>query len=220
MTNSGKSKSMLQVDLYVPPIFRSDLDDWPGGIRQQFQVAAPMVERMLVEVRRVANGELDGRLTPEVIDNADAVGLWSSPKLLCVLHPTAETLNTIIERSQEPSCQVVILVNPQWTTRESQVISDFGIGPWRQRAEDFLSQFTTAFSQVERRVSGVTARVVRSYPERYVLIYEDAEIASFEDEPTLAEIKSALAESGVGDEAGGLFERLKGQFMFNANSLK
>jgi hypothetical protein len=36
-----------RVELLLPLIGATDLDDWPGGIRQQFKAAAPLVEGML-----------------------------------------------------------------------------------------------------------------------------------------------------------------------------
>lgn len=35
------------VELLLPLIGATDLDDWPGGIRQQFKAAAPLVEALL-----------------------------------------------------------------------------------------------------------------------------------------------------------------------------
>jgi hypothetical protein len=42
------------VELLLPLIGATDLDDWPGGIRQQFKAAAPLVES---EVLRRPRGE-------------------------------------------------------------------------------------------------------------------------------------------------------------------
>lgn len=33
-----------RIELLLPLIGATDLDDWPGGIRQQFKAAAPLVE--------------------------------------------------------------------------------------------------------------------------------------------------------------------------------
>ena len=37
----------LQVEFVLPLIGATDLDDWPGGVRQMFKAAAPMVEEIL-----------------------------------------------------------------------------------------------------------------------------------------------------------------------------
>lgn len=39
--------------------------------------------------------------------------------------------------------QQVFIVNPQWSTG-GNIVSDFGFGPWRKAAEDFLATFEQA----------------------------------------------------------------------------
>ena len=58
----------------LPGPTRADLDDWPGGIRQQFKAAAPMVEALLKGLK--AKEELSGPLQAEIWDQGDAVGAW------------------------------------------------------------------------------------------------------------------------------------------------
>lgn len=41
-----------RVELLLPLIGATDLDDWPGGIRQQFKAVLPMVESMLDGLKR------------------------------------------------------------------------------------------------------------------------------------------------------------------------
>lgn len=38
---------VLQVEFPLPLIGATDLDDWPGGVRQQFKAARPMVDNIL-----------------------------------------------------------------------------------------------------------------------------------------------------------------------------
>jgi hypothetical protein len=40
----------MQVEFLLPLIGATDLDDWPGGVRQQFKAACPMVEDILREI--------------------------------------------------------------------------------------------------------------------------------------------------------------------------
>jgi hypothetical protein len=40
---------------------------------------------------------------------------------------------------------VSLQVNPQWKTK-GNLVSDFGFGPWKQRAEDFVRKFTLSYS--------------------------------------------------------------------------
>ena len=44
---------LQKIEMLLPvDAANSDLDDWPGGIQQQFAVAVPMVERVLVGCKR------------------------------------------------------------------------------------------------------------------------------------------------------------------------
>lgn len=45
---------------------------WPGGIRQQFRAAKPMVEGLLLRLK--AHAGLQGRITGELLDEGDCVG--------------------------------------------------------------------------------------------------------------------------------------------------
>ena len=57
----------------MPLVGATDLDDWPGGIRQQFKAAKPLVERMLEEIRRQAGGG-------EFFREAPRSSLWDDGK--------------------------------------------------------------------------------------------------------------------------------------------
>ena len=93
---------------------------------------------------------------------ADAVCAYDSPKLACVVFPTAETLkqlDALACRKDKVKGGLTIIVNPQWTTRGSQLISDFGIGPWRAANEAKAGSFKRAFCLRSVRIRGDEARV-------------------------------------------------------------
>ena len=48
---------------------------WPGGIRQQFRVAKPMVEALLLRLKQ--SPSLTGRITGQLLDDGDCVGAWA-----------------------------------------------------------------------------------------------------------------------------------------------
>ena len=62
-------KTTQAIELNLPLIGATDLDDWPGGIRQQYGALAPMVS----EVLRLINAGAEGTCQQRVIDDADAV---------------------------------------------------------------------------------------------------------------------------------------------------
>lgn len=59
-----------RVDLLLPLIGATDLDDWPGGIRQQFKAAQPLVEGILRRLKLVDG--LTGPLDASMWDDGDA----------------------------------------------------------------------------------------------------------------------------------------------------
>ena len=94
---------------------------------------------------------------------ADAVCAFDSPKLACVVFPTPETLkqlDALAAGKDGVEGGLTIIVNPQWSlTKGSQLISDFGIGPWRAANEAKAASFERAFCLKSVRIRGDEARV-------------------------------------------------------------
>ncbi|MEW5297286.1 MAG: hypothetical protein WDW36_000504 [Sanguina aurantia] len=82
--------AMQTVELLLPLIGATDLDDWPGGIRQQYKAASPLVSSIVQSLKRVQG--LTGTVASEVWDDGDAVGSWVGPNLGVVLFPTADVM--------------------------------------------------------------------------------------------------------------------------------
>jgi hypothetical protein len=82
----------------------------PGGIRQQFKAAAPLVEQILRGLKE-ADG-LKGPLAGEIWDDGDAVGAWTGDNLAAVLFPTAPTLERL-QKLAERAPKLLLIVNPQ-----------------------------------------------------------------------------------------------------------
>ena len=116
-----------RVELLLPLIGATDLDDWPGGVRQQGQAAKPLVAELIRGLGLPAPPP-----RARVLDDADSIVLWQSPSLSAVVFPTAETLPELKALAKADAAPL-LLVNPQW--RDGQVVSDFGLGPWRRANE-------------------------------------------------------------------------------------
>ena len=69
----------------------------PGGIRQQFKAASPMVEGLLKGLKK--EDGLQGPLSSKVLDQGDAVGAWfgkdQGGPLAAILFATSETLKQV-----------------------------------------------------------------------------------------------------------------------------
>ena len=74
--------------------------------------------------------------------------------------------------------RAVLLVNPQWNDR-GQIVSDFGFGPWKKKADDFLATFEKSYTLEEQRIGapsslsfqdgkrysdGGVVRILRKFP--------------------------------------------------------
>lgn len=81
--------------------------------------------------------------------------------LLAVVFPTADRLKQLQAFAKEEG-RPLLIVNPQWRN-EGQVVSDFGIGPWKAAAEKFLAQVRArAGARVVDQGEGGRGRLLRS----------------------------------------------------------
>ena len=68
-----------------------------------------------------------------------------------------DALRALASLGDANETQVTLLVNPQWV-ESGQIISDFGIGPWKKRAMDFLDTFESTYALTESRVGAAATR--------------------------------------------------------------
>lgn len=218
----GKSRMLLEIIL--PLIGATDLDDWPGGIQMQFKAAAPLVSSLLRGLVEGANAQKkDGGCRTYIIDDSDAVGGWESDEIAAVLFPTPETLNAVEALASVPD-RPLLLVNAQW--QPGQVVSDFGFGARKKSREDLVNTFEVVYFLKRSRILGEDVCLMRRYPGDWqVFVIDDAagtnECVGVEtDRPSYKRLQEIL-KSRKGSKAGqGWFDRLVGEFKFNQNSLK
>lgn len=190
----------LSLELLLPQAGSDFEEGWPGGIRQQFRAALPMIESLLLRLKRSEG--LEGRITAEWIDEGDCVGAWQSEKLAAVVFPTAEVLKDVRRIDDALSGnRLILVVNPQWQP-EGQVVSDFGFGKNRRAAERYVASLDEIYYLRRIRVLGDEVRVLRCYPSRwqvhYVRAAGDTELISVEQEkPTYQRVLEIL--QGVPD---------------------
>ena len=142
----------------------NEMSAWPGGIQQQFRVALPMIESLLMQLKSTPG--LEGRITAEFLDETDCVGLWQSERLAAVVFPTAETIPSLMKVGDALSGErLALFINPQWQL-DGQIVSDlFFIGyEERRRSERFARSLETTYCLEQRRVIGSEVRILRCYP--------------------------------------------------------
>lgn len=134
---------MHQIDMKFSPFSR------PGGIRQMFSAILPMVERFLMGIKNI--DKLQCRLQSQILDDGDAVALWSGENIKALLFSTAESL--LRAKKQSPAeVKLFVLINPQW--QKGQVVSDFGFGRQKEEIESFLKDFEMTYFLKTYRVQG------------------------------------------------------------------
>ena len=134
---SADGKKQLAIEFTLPLIGATDLDDWPGGIRQQYQAVAPMVGELLKQIGTDGNA---AEVRQKIVDDADAVVVLSTGGVKAMVFPTAETLGDLKNIAKQND-GLLATINNQIRTNDdgSNLISDLGIGPWRKKNEEFLA---------------------------------------------------------------------------------
>mmetsp|Transcript_18207 Transcript_18207/g.23989 ORF Transcript_18207/g.23989 Transcript_18207/m.23989 type:complete len:320 (-) Transcript_18207:148-1107(-) len=191
----GKTRQLLQIQL--PLIGATELDDWPGGIKQQYQACQPLVRSLL---RKMADPEDKPKVLSQVIDDVDAVGVLqlqcndAKDDKLAVIFPNTDNFQTVKKYADSAGERLAMLVNPQWKT-----VGDFGFFG-RRNAEDFLQDFEISYHLQSYLVNGRSARLLRRYPDPWQLFAIDEKtgentiLTSFEVKPSYQEIEQAIDE--------------------------
>ncbi|EFJ07225.1 hypothetical protein SELMODRAFT_429956 [Selaginella moellendorffii] len=212
--DDGKKTQQLELLLPVNQREFNFLDteprDYPCGVGEEFQACSKMVTAIFRGMQEGGQA-LDSRRIGEVENEMDPVGLIypSSKTIAAVVFPIAETLNQIRSLVKSDPTRPLLLVNPQWKA-SGQVVSDFGFGPWKRKAEEFLENFERVYSLIEQRIgeasnvtSSSTGGVVRllkcySYDWHVYLMSWDGNselLGKFPNQPTYKELESLVSQA-------------------------
>jgi hypothetical protein len=172
-----------------------------------------------IQMMRVNNGDNNGEPC--------AVIYPKNKSLVAVVFPISENLKMIKKIVEFDSERPLLIVNPQWILN-GQVVSDFGIGPWLGFVNKFLSSFEPIFIVSELRIgntanrlffstdskiiNGGVVRLVRSYPDSWVVYALTTEgsfayVGSSNKKPTYNEISQALKQVRKRSETMPFFRR-------------
>ncbi|CAN0076185.1 unnamed protein product [Discosporangium mesarthrocarpum] len=140
--SDGKNRQILKLSL--PLIGATEMDDWPGGDRQRYQACQPMVRKILLNLPPAEGGQ--GKVTEQVLDESDAVGLLQLECTLAkddasaIIFPSTDVLEFQEKVVSSAGPRLVALVNPGW-----KGLSDFGFFG-KGRAEKALANFEVTYS--------------------------------------------------------------------------
>ena len=212
--------SLQRVELELPLIGATDLDDWPGGTRQQLKAATPLVLQLMTELA----GGVSVRVAQTPIDPAEGVLLFTSSQQRAVTFVTGDTLAEVQALRGEKDSGLMLLVNAEWKDE------DWGWGIFTNtRLKAFADSAVETFSVRRLRIRGQDLRVVRSYPSAWALyaIGLDGErdkievIGSTAQRMSYVQAEAALAALGKRSIANAdLSTRLRSEYAFNKDSAK
>ncbi|CAM9378836.1 unnamed protein product [Chrysoparadoxa australica] len=157
------------------------MDEWPGGVVQQYGTAGPLVEEMLMELpaaQGIVEGEEAktelGKVVEQVLDSADAVGMFqlqcarARDDATALLFPNTDSLDIIKQIVDASGAnRLVALVNPQFKGPQ-----DFGFFG-RAAAEKQLGEFETSYELSSLLIYGYTLRLLKCYPSDWTLFLVD-----------------------------------------------
>jgi hypothetical protein len=160
----GGSHRRQRVQLLLPINQRKseftsvEADDYGMNDADVYKVAMETASAMIRLVD--PNG---GEMSAKRVDkDNDPVGVLQNAAgtVRALVIPNAQDLDalkTLASLGDANGTQVTLLVNPQWV-ESGQIISDFGIGPWKKRAMDFLDTFESTYALTESRVGAAATR--------------------------------------------------------------
>ncbi|GLJ28600.1 hypothetical protein SUGI_0563590 [Cryptomeria japonica] len=211
----GKSRQMLQLLLPVDQRQLNFLDteprDYPCGIREEFNACSRVVTSILQGLQVTEGsakilsrpfGEFENEMDPM------AVLYPTNSSVASIVFPISDSLKQIKSLAKDSEKRPVLIVNPQWRST-GQVVSDFGFGPWKRQAEEFLASFEPVYVLLEQRVgeasnilSGVggVVRILRFYPsdwQIYLMAWDGTSdlIGTTEKQPTYKELEKFVVEA-------------------------
>jgi hypothetical protein len=220
---------LMSIEFNLPLIGATDLDDWPGGVRQQYQAVAPLVGELL---KNIGNNDINvkAEMRQRVIEDGDAVVVLSTEGAQALVFLTAETLPELKKLAGKgKKSGPLALINSQIRTNDdgSNLISDLGIGPWKRKNEEFLAQFEQVYWLSEQRIQGETVRLLKSYGQPWqVFVLTDMTadtlpecVTRLETRPTYRELESLLKSREGSVAAMSIYDRVVREATFNATSV-
>lgn len=164
--------NLLQKLQFLVPVNEKKFDflaieavDYPCSLRDEFESCCSLTKALLQQMtmqtefteRRLDEGGVEGEPCSAIFP--------SSKDLIAVVYPTADRLNDLRSLAKEKD-RPLLIVNPQWN-ESGQVVSDFGFGPWKKAADEFLKQFEESYVLKEQRV-GSPGSVDPTTGQRYI----------------------------------------------------
>lgn len=204
-------KPLVRIEIPLPVTGGTELDDWPGGIRQKYNTLRPLLCEMLKELNFSSTAINQQEFIPNGED--DVVGLWRDQGFQIICFPTLDSIeyiNSCLKWADNSS--TIVLVNQQ-----------FFLDPLsRQVDKDFLETVETVYKLETVYSKGPSALpvrgiIMRKYPRPFQIGRRldqggYVELKTYEKEPLRPVIdKLFFEDSEIRDKNLSLLDRLKKQ---------
>lgn len=157
MILNSNSNNVCLVDIPIPAVGSTELDEWPGGIRQKYSVLLPMITEMMTHLNFTA----DQRKQSNFLGiTEDAIGIWENEKYSIVSFASVDVIDQILQMDRK---KLVVLIN-----------QNFFLDPLSSdKSKDFLSSATISYRLEKlnmRGPSGLSVRGIlyREYPNDFL----------------------------------------------------
>jgi len=202
----GQGVKRISVEVPLPITGGTELDDWPGGIKQKYGTLRPMVGEMM-KVLNFTREEMEAKNFLGYVD--DAIGIWEGgDNLAVVCFPTTEVARELEQLAA--SGKTVVVVNSQ-----------FFIDPFSsQEGKDFDASLEKVYLLQSLNLKGpgllpVKGVLLRTFPDPFTVARKvdggDREvIATYDDKPERKILEELFfKDSEERDKNLSLFDRLK-----------
>jgi len=129
--------------------------DYPCSLYDEYRAAVNVVKAILDEAEVATNDgpvQLKEIGTSGVEGEPAAILKTESGTHTSLVFPVSDQLDTLRKLDAKCGQETLMLVNPQWNLTRGNLVSDFGIGPWKKKAEDFIATFEPVYVLEEHRI--------------------------------------------------------------------
>lgn len=129
--------------------------DYPCSLYDEYRSAVRVVQAMLDEIddsRNVGTVQLEEIGTAGVEGEPAAIVRTGSNTHAALVFPVSDQLDKLRKLDANCGKETLMVVNPQWNLTKGNLVSDFGIGPWKRKAEEFLATFEPVYVLEEHRI--------------------------------------------------------------------
>jgi hypothetical protein len=205
---------LLPVNQRAQSFTNTDALDYPSNVDTVHAAAIACAEALLRAVggASAAAGAFTSRRVGDASDPCSVI-TTADRAFAVVVTPSAEHLPAIRKLAEDANRTALFILNPQWN-EAGQIVSDFGIGPWKAAAMSFLDTFVPTYTLSEKRVGaastlgpsgkplglGGVARLLRAYPGEWGVFAMGGDgssdcVRTQAEEPTYNELKDVRARA-------------------------